>query len=199
MRRYILIGRSGSGKTTILNELKKIGFKTFDEIPRQVIKERNENFFRRAYSEIFKKRESIKRQRIIFERHLKKEEEFEKNKIPALFMERGLIDFIAFTDYLCGFVPDEFYKYNLKDRYSLVFNLENLPFIKDNVRIEKDEKEASMIQEKVIKTYKNFGYTPINIPIKTIEERVNLILDYLEIEPFMRFHMKINNQYFENY
>ena len=188
MRKYVLIGRSGSGKTSVLNELERLGFQIFDEVPRQVITERNKKFSVRTFGRIFKEREVVKRQKIIFARHLKKEEEFEKNNTPVLFMERGLIDFIAFTDYLCGFVPDEFYnpEYNLPNRYNLVFNLENLPFVKDDVRIEKDEEEASVIQDRVIKTYEDFGYSLINItaksiknPAKSIEKRVNLILNYL--------------------
>ncbi len=171
--RVAIIGRSSSGKTTLIEELKNKGYKTVDETAREVLEERK-NFNVTL-------EENLIRQKEIYFRQLERE-----NKAQGqFFCDRGLIDILVYTEYF-GLSNSFIDKRVLKNRYSLILELEKRPFILDNIRIEKDEKEADKIYQKVIEKYLDLGYSPISVPNfceerkKNAKIRVDYIINILE-------------------
>ena len=117
--------------------------------------------------------EKLERQKIIFERQLEQEQ---KAIREILFLDRGLPDAIAYSKYLIGFIPKEL-NYNLSDKYDIVFILERLPFKDDGLRIENGGIDAEFIHNKIIQTYKDYGYFPVFVPVMSVQERVDFILN----------------------
>lgn len=169
MRKYVITGGACSGKTTVINHFKKRGYSVLEETAREVIEERK-NFN-------LDKKEKIKRQEIIFNRQFKAEESYSKKFIDCLFLDRSLIDGVAYFNYLFNCFSKNFIKWKLKNRYDLVFVLDRLPFEKDGLRIEKTEEEAAKSHQKIIKAYRNYGYSLIFVPVMPVEKRVEFILN----------------------
>ncbi len=120
---------------------------------------------------------------LLFNKQLEKENILgAESQEGLLFLDRGAIDILAYCLFYLGFVPYEILSQNqgLANRYNMVFVLDKLPFMHDGLRIEKDEAEAEMIQEEIIKLYTKYGYNPIKIPIMPVEKRVDLILNCIK-------------------
>jgi predicted ATPase len=145
------IGRSSSGKTTLIKELQLRGYQAIEEVARGVLEER-------ATIPITPEEQLI-RQKTIYQRHL----DLEKSLTGTIFVDRGLIDILGYTKYF-GVNTSFFDQTNLETRYRFVFELEKRPFIKDGTRIEKDENEADLIYSLVRKSYTDLKYCPIFVP-----------------------------------
>lgn len=175
-KRIVLLGRSSSGKTSVINCLKGLGYQVGHEIPTIVLDSRKT---RPLNSE-----EWETRQKLMYDLQKTLEDSYE----GLIFQDRCLIDNYAYSRILLGKIPDYFDKsINFQERYRAVFELENLLFKKTNTRIELDETEAQIIYEKVKEFYLSNRLTPFLIPSfqeKTIEasikKRAELILSKLE-------------------
>lgn len=171
---YVLTGGPTNGKSTLLKKLKDFGHLVLEETAREVLEERR-NF-------VVNDAERLIREQEIFRRQIKREAEaIIKNK-DRHFLDRSLIDVIAYSDYHLGYIPDEFKSIDLKNRYNNVFFLERLPFIPDGTRIEKDDNEAERIHRKLIDTYCEMGYNLISVPVfpvDKINDRIDFILSYI--------------------
>ena len=144
--------------------MKLLGYETIGETARQVIKDR---------SKLPLTIEEIKvRQIKIFQEQKKLESVY--NSSDFTFLDRSLIDVIAYCNHLLGYVPDEI---KVNPDYSHVFILERLPFQKDEIRIEKDDNEAEAIYFSLLNAYRSFSYNPIFVPVLPIRERAELILN----------------------
>jgi predicted ATPase len=77
-------------------------------------------------------------------------------------------------------------KYDFKGRYSGLFVTEKLPWKKDEIRIEKDDREVEEIHDKIVDAYKNHGYEPISVPAfygsleEAVGKRVEFILEKIK-------------------
>jgi predicted ATPase len=177
IRRCVLTGGPCCGKTSLINELRKRGFSSLDEIARKVLNEikcpSNNKEFQNFQSEVFL-------------RQLKEEERIfnQKQDKEIVFLDRSLIDSYAYFYHKLGYVPENISKLpeiDLKNRYSLVFVLDLLPFKKDGIRIEEDSRQAEKIHKKIISTYENFGYSLIFVSAKySLLERADFILNIIE-------------------
>jgi predicted ATPase len=167
--KIVIIGRSSSGKTTLINELQNRGYLTLGETAREVLEERKDF---EATPE-----ENLIRQKEIYLRQLKRED----LSRGLFFCDRSLIDGIAYTEHFgvdSSFIDRDL----LIGRYDLILELEKRPFILDGVRIEKDESEANIIHEKIREKYLKLGYSLIAIPNFCEErwENARMRADYVE-------------------
>ncbi len=170
MKKIVLTGGPCSGKTTTIQKLNKLGFLVINEIATEVILERQ--------NIPLSKEEFLKRQDLIFERQLFKEKEYQKGNNSILFLDRGLIDGLAYTIFYAGEEAIKKYDFDFnKKRYDLIFSLEQLPFAKEGFRIEDSEEEARRIHRDILNLYEKYGYELIFVPKMTVEERVGFILD----------------------
>ncbi len=176
MKTYVVSGGPGVGKTSVINELKKQGYKTIPEAARELALS-DERFIGKSISEI----EQDSFQEAIFLKLKEQWKEIQKSNFNLVFLDRGIGDLIAY-DYIRGVKEvkgvREFAK---KINYNKVFILDTLPnHINDFLRTETKE-EAKEIHNKIIEVYeKELGCEVIVIPFMTIKERVDFILANLD-------------------
>jgi len=172
MNKYVITGGASCGKTTLVDCLKDRGFNVLGEVAREVIEEMRERDYDKA-------EEAPIRQTMIFERQLEREAQL---NVDVVFLDRGLLDNIAYSNHLMGKVPDYFAEAQFEGRYDKIFALDMLPFVDDGLRIESGPEEAMEIHEKVIQAYEQFGYDIVRVPIfdgKDLSEGVGKRADYV--------------------
>jgi len=172
MSKYIIAGAPGAGKTTIINELKKLGFICHDEIPRQIIEEQL-----KVGGDIV----PWKNISTFNDEILKREIERFFSSPPHSFFDRSLVDPVAYMNLFGGSVPQKFVDAAKKHRYfEKVFFVELVQdyYVNDASRKETFS-QALKVGDALRKTYLEFGYEIISIPKGTPKERVDHILKHV--------------------
>ncbi len=175
MKRYILTGTSGSGKTSIIHELKSQGYSVMEEAATDVIalEQMNDN------PEPWMQPDFI--DKIV---RLQKQRQIQTSTYPyeLQFYDRSPICTYALSRYL-GYPPsacllEEMDRIEREDIYQRqVFFIENLGFCKPT-EARKISFEESLIFEKIhLETYTSFGYDLIKITPHSLSERVHSITD----------------------
>lgn len=164
----VISGRSSSGKSTLVSEIEKRGYNVIREVAREVLNER------KNYPE--NSNEFLLRQKIIYSRHKLLEDSFDKG---IVFCDRSLIDIFGYCKYFG--IDSSFIQENLITRYSYIFELPKRRFVKDNIRLEKDNHEADKIYNLIKENYFNFGYNFVNVPrfSGTKTESVNRAVEFI--------------------
>ena len=171
-KRIVLAGGPGTGKTSVINELKKRDFYCFQEAAREIFDE-----FKLKGLEF--KTDPIEISKNIFK---KRKLDFEAAhqidcKENLIFYDRGIHEVTA---YLRSIGNSSKYWDNipLKYKYDLIFMFEPWKEIykKDDNRIE-DFSDAKKISPFIISIYKQSGISMIKVPNISIEERVSFILN----------------------
>lgn len=165
---YVITGGPSSGKTTIVNELAKMGFITFPDAARVLI---DKEIKKGRLIEEIRKNEANFQKRIL-KTKIKTEEKAPKNKI--IFFDNAIPCSIAYYK-SCGLDPKEALRFCQKGRYKKVFFLEQFPFEKDYARTE-DDIIVKKLNKFLKECYENLGYKLISIPIMSKERRVQRIL-----------------------
>jgi predicted ATPase len=168
---YAITGAPSSGKTTLINAIADLGYKTAPEIAREYIEKR----LSEALSLDDIKKNANQMQRDILAISLKRERHLNKDEL--IFFDRGTPDSLAYFKY-----------YNLNShtlehdcqhrRYQKVFYCHPLPLVKDNVRVENNQ-SAHSIGTLLMEAYVHLGYTLIELPPISTQERLQIILSEL--------------------
>ena len=178
MKKYVLTGAPCSGKTSVINELKKRGYNVLDEVARDYLEKRKELGLKDMYlCSIDEKEDAEKR---MYEIQLEKESELEEKctgKNDKIFLDRSLIDGVAYHLHFSGRLPEYIHE-KLSGRYEGVFLFDRLPIVNDCIRKE-GINESQEIHNMLKKTYSFYNYRTIKVPVKSIEERTDYILDYI--------------------
>lgn len=172
----VISGGPGSGKTTIINLLKKRGYTCLDEVSRDIIKEAQKE----GIDQLFLSDPEEFSKKVI----LGREEQFKTSKASDLhmvFMDRGIPDVIAYMDFKNEDSPEAFLNSAKNNCYDFVFLLPPWKKIyrQDNERYETFE-EAQAIYEHLKKTYSSFGYEIVEVPVGNLIDRTNYILNIVE-------------------
>lgn len=176
-RIYIITGGPGFGKTTLVQELKKSGFNSGEELSRDFIIEQMktggkflpwEN--RLGYSEI------------MLQKRINQYEEISEEEIS--FLDRGIPDLIAYMIKDGIEVPEFYYDAAKKYKYNDIVFL--TPPWKDIYKNDNERKEtfeeAEIIHDTIKNTYQSIGYVCLDVPKESVKERVEFILG--EIDKF---------------
>ena len=172
----VLSGCSGGGKSSLLQELSRRGYRIFEEPGRQIIKEQNaiggdavpgKNI--RAFAEICVSR-SINR---MIEA---------AGTDDFMFFDRGLVDVVSWYEYAKQAVPAHFESAAQQFRYrTKVFLVPPWPEIFENDAERKHSLAEALAQyEALPKTYARLGYTPVMVPKTSISERADFVLQELD-------------------
>ena len=173
IKKIILTGAPGTGKSSIINYLKNIDFKCFDEVWDKKFKNPSKN--------------NDSDQIIDFSKYLFKirRNQFEINSIEQnykeniIFYDRSLIDIISYLKTYNKTIQEEWMNYiKLNNYYKKVFYcpLWEEIYVKNSMRHE-DYEETINIDKQNREIYKELNYKIIEIPKKSINERVKFILN----------------------
>jgi predicted ATPase len=178
MKRYILTGTPGSGKTSILHELKRQGYSVVEEAATDVI----------AREQMLSNPEPWLQPDFIESIvHLQKQRQLEAATLPdeLQWYDRSPICTFALSRYLGYAAPpslvEEIERIEREAVYQRqVFFIENLGFCQPT-EARKITFEESLIFENIHEeTYASLGYDLLKIPLGALSERVHRILQWTE-------------------
>jgi predicted ATPase len=175
-QKIVLIGGPGTGKSSVLNELIAQQYYCMPEVSREVtLKAKKEGIDQLFLTDpiLFSKLLLEGRE----QQYLSAKESSEK----WVFFDRGLPDVYAYLKFSDTAYPSYFKEKCTLYRYDKVFRF--LPWEEiyqtDNERYETFE-ESQKIDHFLEATYKELGYTLIDVPFGTIEERTQFIINSLK-------------------
>ncbi|MCH2194820.1 AAA family ATPase [Kordia sp.] len=174
MKRYIITGAPGTGKTTLLNALQQQGYCTFKEVSRRVIvSQQNINGTKTPWQDIIGFTELVSQQIV---------QELALPLTSDAFVDRGLADTIAYLNLKNHPIPKKLQQFDYKNYYhTMVFLLpiwEEI-YIIDSQRLQSFE-EASKLQDLIIEVYQKLGFSIIMLPKASITERLKFITNFIE-------------------
>jgi len=174
-RWYVITGGPSSGKKTVLKHLKIIGYRIIPEVARGVIDRAN----RQGITTQELRKDEVKFQESLLLPKLRLEQNLPRNQV--IFWDQTLPSSIAYLQN-CGGDPRKALKLCERELYKRVFLLRQLPqFTKDYARTE-DKVAAEKISQLLKEAYEQLGYEVILVPVMSVAERVEFILDYMEKE-----------------
>ena len=174
-KKYVVTGGPGTGKTTTLLALSKEGYNVALEVARPLI-ERHKNSggpVPWSDAEAFHEFQSILR-----EKQMRLESLFQKSE--SVFLDRGVIDSIAYYKARGVSPPEELYRVASNNRYERVFVTEMLPSYKTDSARRENPKTARKIHAVIKETYAEFGYDVVSVPPFSVEKRVMLIKTHVQ-------------------
>jgi len=170
-KKYVITGGASCGKTSLINKLRARGYSVLEETATEVIEDRLDTLL--SFEEF------LKRQELIFQRQIRRES-YDFGDRGEVFLDRSVIDGIAYCRIKLGKVPDFFEKFNYNGRYSGVFMLDLLPLEKSEIRHEKNDAEVKEIHDDLIKLYGECGYDVVFVPVMSVFDRADFVLDYVD-------------------
>lgn len=176
-KKIVITGGPGTGKSSIIEELKQRGHLCFDEISRQVTLEARKN----GIEQLFLTQPLLFSQ-MLLEGRAKQFKDANNHENATVFLDRGLPDVLAYMDYFGSDYPEDFVHTCQNSTYDAVFILAPWQeiFQSDSVRYETFE-QSEVIHQHLLKTYKNFNYYLIDIPFDTVKKRTDFIIESLNL------------------
>ena len=158
MEKYLLTGGPGTGKTTTLNELVKLGHAVVPESARIIITEEMGK-----PAGILPWTDLQEFQKLVVARQLRLENEAIPGRPEKLFLDRSLVDNLAYAEVGNVMVPPGIYTAIEQADYNRVFYLEQLSgYVQDKERKE-DSELAERIHKKLYDVYDRLGFDIVRI------------------------------------
>ena len=171
-KRIVLAGGPSTGKTSVLNELKKLGFVCYDEAARDIL------------SDYSSKGSSFKLDPIKISREILSKRDNDYNdslriscKNDIIFYDRGVHEITAYLRFINQ--SNDYWEELLKNyKYDVVFIFPSWKeiYTKDDNRIEEYE-EAMKISPFIYQIYDESSILSIEVPNISVKERVEFILN----------------------
>ncbi|NPA43204.1 MAG: ATP-binding protein [Chlorobi bacterium] len=176
-KRIVITGGPGSGKTTVIEELRRRGMATMPEISREIIREAKKQGIDQLFLE-----DPLLFSRKLMEGRIRQYREAAKLDAPVVFFDRGIPDVPAYLHYSNTPVPPDMREQCLRHPYDQpVFIMppwEEI-YTTDFERYESFT-QAQLIHNKLVNTYNELGYLLIFVPFGPVEKRADFILDVLD-------------------
>ena len=174
-QKILLIGGPGTGKTSVLNELTKRKYFCMPEVCRAVTLKAQ----KQGISQLFLTQPLLFSE-MLLESRTEQYLTADKNKTKIVFFDRGIPDIHAYMEYYKTKYPTTFIEKSKEYQYDKVFHFSPWKdiHVTDNERYESFE-ETTKIDLFLLKTYLKLGYSIVNVPFGTIEERTNFIVNSL--------------------
>lgn len=172
LKRIVITGAPGTGKTTIIKALRDLGHHCFEEVSRDVIRK----YQTEGISNPFLTHANAFSERLFLER-IQQFKNAENISQKIAFYDRGIPDVIAYLDYKNALITDDYLIQAKKNRYTKIFITPpwEAIYAKDNERFETFE-DAKLIHKSLLKTYKSLGYQTVSVPLENVAQRSLFIL-----------------------
>jgi predicted ATPase len=169
----VIIGGPGSGKTTIIDALSEKGYCCYPEISRQVTIDAKKE----GINQLFLTNPILFSQKLL-EGRINQYKSALLEPAEVVFLDRGIPDVLAYMKFLGDAYPDDFDLAGAQHKYSQVLVLPpwEAIYVSDAERYENFE-QAKEIFIHLKETYQNYGYELTEVPIGTVDERVEFILN----------------------
>lgn len=176
-KKIVIVGGPGTGKTSVINELKNRNHLCFDEVARKITIEAQKD----GIEQLFLKHPLEFSEKVLKGR-IKQFKTAEKATSDFVFLDRGIPDVVAYLDYNDSDYPDYFDTAAKSHKYDFVFVLAPWQHIfeSDNERYE-NFAQAKIIHHYLYETYKRYNYTLIDVPFDTVKARADFILQALAL------------------
>lgn len=175
-QKIVLIGGPGTGKSSVLNELIVRDYFCMPEVSREVTLKAQKD----GVDQLFLT-DPILFSKLLLEGREEQYKSAVKSNHEWVFFDRGLPDVYAYLKFSDSDYPSYFKDKCLQYTYDKVFRF--LPweeiYITDNERYETFE-ESVKIDQFLENTYKELGYSLIDVPFGTISERTSFIINSLK-------------------
>lgn len=169
MAKVVIAGGPCSGKTTLVSELEKRGFKVLHEVARALITEQ-----RALKSELLPDKNKLAFQLELMRRQIENEKLAESTE-DIIFIDCGIPEDIAYFEVDKEEAPAHMWDTAKKRNYTHVFLLEQNPvFVKDGLRLE-DGERAQKLSKLIESVYQRVGYKVHRIPFIGLNKRIELI------------------------
>lgn len=174
-QKIVLIGGPGTGKTSVLNDLKEKGFYCFEEVSREVTLKAQKQGIEQLFLT-----EPLLFSEMLLEGREMQYLEAEKKQDSIVFFDRGIPDVFAYLNYFHTKYPSMFIEKSYQYKYDCVFHFSPWKEIHttDNERYESFE-ESKTIDTFLLKAYRSLGYNIISIPFGSIDDRTKFIINSL--------------------
>ena len=176
VKKIIITGGPGTGKTSLIEELKKNNFKCFDEISREITLK----YRKKGIEQLFLSDPNLFSQELLNGRI----QQFNKSinlQADCVFFDRGIPDIIAYLNFKKANLSKKILKAVDKYRYDIIFLLEPWEdiYASDIIRYESFD-QVITIDGYIKNTYKEFGYNLIIVPKDNIKNRVDFVINTLK-------------------
>lgn len=173
---FIITGAPSSGKSSVLNGLRKAGFSCYGEIAREVIRENLEQEL-----EIFPWVNMQQFSDMVYDRMLQLYSSIEND---LCFFDRSVVDLIGYMQFASQKAPEKYGELAKSMCFSkTVFIMPVWETIFENDQERKESLEdAKKIDQSLRDAYTSMGFELIDVPIGRVEERVGFILDKIGLE-----------------
>ena len=169
--RIVITGGPGYGKSSLIEELKRRGFNTKEEVAREIITRE-----KKRTGKLIQIKDRFNFQKKVLREQIK---QFKDAK-GLTFFDRGIPDGMAYLIFSGIKPPKEFADAIKRYRYDFVFFVEKLPH-HENDGIREDAVSAAKVHKILKKVYRDAGYKIICLPPVNIEKRADLVLSHLKI------------------
>lgn len=170
---YVITGGPSSGKTTTVDALAKLGYKTTIEHARHYID--TQRHAGRTVDDIRNHQKEF--QLGVLDMQIEQENEISPTDI--VFLDRAIPDALAYYRFL-NLQPEEKLLNAMKSvSYKKIFILEYLPLVNDYARTE-DVAAQKRIHELLCEVYESLPFQIIHVPVLPVESRIALILKNLK-------------------
>ena len=181
MRKVVITGGPGTGKSSLINTLKGLGYSCFPEIIRQYTDALKKQIppEKQLQNPLVFSEDPLEFNRLLLEG---RSAQFKEAKGSGVFFfDRGVIDVLAYMNHFKQDYPNHFHQAGLELRYDQVFILPPWKDIykQDEERLESFD-QARRIHESLMACYRAYHYFPHIVPPGNLEERAHYMLRELQ-------------------
>ena len=171
----VITGGPGTGKTTLIEELIRLGYSCMPEISRQITLEAQKEGIDQLFLE-----KPLLFSELLLEGRKKQFEQAKQDNNPIVFLDRGIPDILAYMHYIGDSYPSFFDQSCRENNYSKVFILPPWQeiYVSDEARYENFD-QSKLIFEHLKETYQKYNYHLIEVPVGTVQERIAFLLNTL--------------------
>lgn len=170
--RIVITGGPGFGKTSIVQELKKLGYPVVGESSRKLINELKEKEGKDPRVDRVRFQNLIEQKRI---------DDFNNNNQDIVFFDRGIHDEIAYSLYYNQTASEACLKFCNENRFGQVFIVTPWEKIHEHDELRKESfEDAVKLHHLILDAYKKTRHNIIIIPKLSLQKRVEFVINKIK-------------------